>query len=78
MIVSPGFTGSKRKNTVSALISHFRSSPVSRFFACGFETVFLTGYYWRGPGPVLRALRQVQPARAERLAQLLGRRRLNG
>jgi glycosyltransferase involved in cell wall biosynthesis len=44
--------------------------------ACGFETVFLTGYYWRGPGPLLRALRHVRPARAERLEALLGRRRL--
>lgn len=42
----------------------------------GFETVFLTGYYWRGPGPVLRLLRALRPAAAERLINLLERRRL--
>ncbi|HEX6102236.1 MAG TPA: glycosyltransferase family 4 protein [Alphaproteobacteria bacterium] len=43
---------------------------------CGFETVFLTGYYWRGPGAAMRLLRTVRPVAADRLTGLLARRRL--
>ena len=42
----------------------------------GFETVFLTGYYWRGPGAALRALRAAHPGAAARLEAVLERRRL--
>src|SRR5437867_2729889 len=42
----------------------------------GFKTVFLTGYYWRGPARGLKLLRALHPAAAERLATLLKRRQL--
>jgi glycosyltransferase involved in cell wall biosynthesis len=41
-----------------------------------FETVFLTGYYWRGPGLGLRLLRRVRPSASERLEKILKRRQL--
>ena len=43
----------------------------------GFETVFLTGYYWRGPGAGLKALRAVHPSAAARAEAVLERRRLH-
>ena len=42
----------------------------------GFETVFLTGYYWRGPGAALKALKAAHPAAAARIEAVLERRRL--
>jgi glycosyltransferase involved in cell wall biosynthesis len=42
----------------------------------GFETVFLTGYYWRGPGLGFRLLHAMRPATAERVTKLLRRRQL--